>query len=118
MWRQTIAKLWQVECVFLTREDAKTLVQLRKYKEQPIQEAEARKLAQSLGRYRFKYQTLRRSRVIFFRLRVNSLKLHKILKQTAKVLKRVEIFFRCFVVPVTEHKIVWTMLKTALFELL
>lgn len=31
------------------REDAKTLVQLRKYKEQPVQEAEARKLAQSLG---------------------------------------------------------------------
>jgi hypothetical protein len=31
------------------REDAKTLVQLRKYKEQPVQEAEAKKLAQSLG---------------------------------------------------------------------
>ncbi len=31
------------------REDAKTVVQLRKYKEQPVQEAEARKLAHSLG---------------------------------------------------------------------
>jgi hypothetical protein len=38
-------------CVLKIREDAKTLVQLRKYKEQPIHEAEARKLAQSLGRY-------------------------------------------------------------------
>ena len=34
----------------VVREDAKTLVQLRKYKEQPVQEAEARKLAQSLGK--------------------------------------------------------------------
>ena len=31
------------------REDAKTLVQLRQTKEHPVQEHEARKLAQSLG---------------------------------------------------------------------
>ena len=38
-----------MECTMDIREDAKTIVQLRNNKEHPIQEHEAKKLAQSLG---------------------------------------------------------------------
>ena len=42
---------WEMKLYWHIREDAKTLVQLRQSKEQPVQENEARKLAQSLGVY-------------------------------------------------------------------